>query len=646
MQDISESSGWFRRWLTRFLQNTHDHFSCYLPASIGFFSTWLLRLLFSGIEVNQEDKDFLRSLGPDKIVVYATKYRSSFEFLYFHSRYKKEKLPYPLLGLDNRIWLWQPVSRVLRIVAAFLDHVIRFRKQPNPYESGYVEREILSGAVSLVSMVDRKAFYRRYVKAKSDPLVHLLQAQAKTDREILVIPQLVLYGTRPQKSRKTMMQNVFGTEEGPGRLRRLLSLIKLPEQALVESGKPISLKDFMQSREEKGASLQYLAYELRQEVTDRINSHRKSIVGPILISREELGQKVLQSESFRQYVKELALSSDRSVYEFQAEAASYLNEIAANYSSRTIDMLGMAVGWLTRTMFDGVEVDVKGLKRLKAFSQKGPVILMPCHKSHIDYLILSYILYLNHMPCPLIAAGKNLSFFPMGTIFRNSGAFFIRRSFKGLPLYTRVFSEYIRALLETGFNIEFFLEGGRSRTGKLVLPKFGLLSILLDAYAQGACNDLYFQPIFIGYDRVLEEGSYIREVEGGEKKDENFSQMVRARKFLKKRYGRIFVEFNEPIRAKDFLSQFQVPYDKMSTQEKGVVYRNLGHRIIHAIDQVTVVTPHSLVAAAALTVPGRSFSGDDIQTMVDFYLTHLKTNQAKFSDTLMDHPPAVRQTLE
>ncbi len=646
MRNLSELFGSLRRLLDRFLKNHHDYFPCYLPPSIGRFASWLLAFLYSGIEINAEDKEFLKSLGPDKIVAYATKYRSNFEVLFFHSRFRKEKLPYPLLGLDNRIWLWQPVSRALRIVLAWLDHLIRFRKKPNPYDSGFVEKEILSGTVSLVSMVDRKAFYRRYVKAKSDPLVHLLQAQQKTDREILVIPQLVLYGTRPPKSRKTVMQNVFGTEELPGRLRRLLSLVKFPETALVEATEPISLREFMKAREADHPSLQFLAYELRLEVTDRINRLRQSIVGPILVNREELRQKVLQSESFLKYIKELALSSDRSVYEFQAEAASYLDEIAAKYSSRTIDLLGMAVGWLTRTMFDGVEMDLKGLRRLKAMSQKGPVILMPCHKSHIDYLILSYMLYLNHMPCPLIAAGKNLSFFPMGTIFRNSGAFFIRRSFKGLPLYTQVFSEYIRALLETGFNIEFFLEGGRSRTGKLVLPKFGLLSIILEAYAQGACKDLHFQPIFIGYDRVLEEGSYIRELEGGEKQEENLSQMVKARKFLKKRFGRIFVEFNEPIRAEDFLARFEVPYAKMNDQEKGVVVRNLGHRVTHAIDQVTVATPHSLVAAAALTAGGRSFSEEEILTTVNFYLTHLKMNNAKLSDTLMDPVAGVRQTLD
>ncbi|MBW1989168.1 MAG: 1-acyl-sn-glycerol-3-phosphate acyltransferase [Deltaproteobacteria bacterium] len=640
--------GRIRQKLDRFLQHTHDHFACYLPPSLGAFFTWLLGVIFSGAEINKEDKETLRSLAKDHTLVYATKYKSPFEFLFFYFRFKREGLPYPQLGLDQRILLFQPITRFLRIVAAHIDQFITFKKWPNPYESGYIQKQVLSGTVSMVSMVDKRAFYRRYVKARVDPLLHLLDVQTRSEKDILIVPQLTLYGTKPQKRKIGVMGSVFGTEERPGRLRRLLSLVKIPEKAVVEMVEPINLREFMESYADKKPSLQYLAYELRQEIVDRINRHRQSIVGPELINRDELRQRVLQSENFREYVKELALSSERSVYEFHAEAAAYLDEIAAKYSSFTIAVLDVIVRWLTDTMFDGVEVDTAGLKRLKDISKKGPVILIPCHKSHIDYLILSYVLYTNRMPCPLIAAGKNLSFFPLGPVFRNAGAFFIRRTFKGLPLYSKVFSEYIYALLEAGFNLEFFIEGGRSRTGKLVMPKFGLLSIILDAYARGAAKDLYFQPIYIGYDRVVEEGAYIKELEGQEKTAENFSQVVRARKFLKKRFGRIFLEFNEPIRAGDVMNNFEVPYDKMSRREKEIVYRNLAHRIIHAIDEVSVATPHGLVAAAALTMTSRSrsFSEQDLLDKVEFYLTHLKMKGAKYSDTLSDPPAAVRQALD
>ena len=139
---------------------------------------------------------------------------------------------------------------------------------------------------------------------------------------------------------------------------------------------------------------------------------------------------------------------------------------------------------------------------------RGPVVYIPSHKSHVDYLILSYMLYHHDLPCPLIAAGKNLSFWPMGPLFRRGGAFFIRRSFRGAVLYSRVFAEYVHTILDEGYSVEQFIEGGRSRTGKLLMPKLGLLSILLNAQKNGACEDLIFVPVSIGYDRVLEEKSY------------------------------------------------------------------------------------------------------------------------------------------
>ncbi len=159
------------------------------------------------------------------------------------------------------------------------------------------------------------------------------------------------------------------------------------------------------------------------------------------------------------------------------------------------------------------------------------------------------------MPVPLVAAGSNLSFWPMGPLFRSGGAFFIRRTFSGAILYSKVFAEYIHKLLEEGFNIEQFIEGGRSRTGKLLMPKLGLLSILLNAYKNGACEEMIIVPIYIGYDRVLEETSYLQELEGGQKEPETLRGVIKARKFLKKRYGKIYIEFNEPILVNELVEK-------------------------------------------------------------------------------------------
>ena len=156
-----------------------------------------------------------------------------------------------------------------------------------------------------------------------------------------------------------------------------------------------------------------------------------------------------------------------------------------------------------------------------------------------------------------------------------------------------------------------------------------LLSILLNAYKNGACEDLIFSPIFIGYDRVLEESAYLNEIEGKEKQPENFMQVIKARKFLNKRYGRIYIQFHDPISLKDLLFQYGTPVEDMSTKEFNILCRNLGHRVINAINSVSVVTPHALVAAAVLNCAKKSFSFDHLMSHVETYMNHL------FSQKLM-----------
>jgi len=298
-------------------------------------------------------------------------------------------------------------------------------------------------------------------------------------------------------------------------------------------------------------------------------------------------------------------------------------------------------------MFDGTSLDDDGLHRVKVVSHKGPIIFVPCHKSHIDYLILSYIMYANNMHCPHIAAGDNLSFWPLGTLFRRGGAFFIRRTFKGAPLYSKVFSGYIYRLLAEGFNIEFFIEGGRSRTGKLILPKLGLLSSLLRAYREGACTDMTFVPVYVGYDRVLEESSYLNEIEGGKKDPETLSQVIKARRFLKRRFGKIYINFHEPISLRALLARSGSSIQHMDEEAFSSFCRNLGFRIINAIDRVSVVTPHALVAGAILNCSEARLSLDHIMSHIDTYSRYLMTQEAVFSDTLRaDSVHAVRQALD
>lgn len=623
-----------RQWIDRLLKNSRDHFFCYLPSPTGISSAFILDRLFSGIFMGIEQAGVVNDLPDEAIVVYTTKHKSRFEFLFSHTRYRQRRLPVPCLAFDYDIYLWQPISRTFRVCLAYLDVLIRERRIHNPYQSDYYRRALLASGCAMLSLVEEKGFHRRFVKQKIDPLHYLIEVQKQIDRPIFLIPQLMFFSKNPLSAVPSLVDTFFGTSQRPGKARKLVTLVRYPGKIFVELSQPINLQQWLNRNSHADTTADILALKLRRRLLHQLNRHRQSITGPIVKSNEELKEAILTSDRMRTFLKKHAESRKETISEVRRKADGYLDEIAARYSPASIRILSPVVGWIINSMFDGAVIDKAGLARVKSMSMKGPLILIPCHKSHIDYLILSYILYHNNMPCPHIAAGKNLSFWPLGPIFRSGGAFFLRRTFKGAVLYARVFSAYIYKLLEEGFNIELFIEGGRSRSGKLLIPKLGLISILLDAYRNGACEDMIFVPVYIGYDRIIEEHAYIHEVEGGKKEDENLSQVIRARRFLKGRYGKIYINFHEPISTRELLSGNSVALDEMNPKAVNALCRNLGWRIINAIDRETVITPHGLVAAAILNVAKQRFSHGVLMDAIHTYLSFATTQNAKLADTI------------
>ena len=637
-QPISSLALKIHQWINRLLNHSHDHYFCFLPSPTGTISAFLLNRLFSGIFMGSEQADIVKNIPDGAIIVYTTKYKSRFEFLFAHTRYRQSRQPVPQLAFDSDIYLWQPLSRIFRICLAYLDELVQRHRILDPYRSGYYQRALLASGCGLLSLVEKKGFYRRFVKEKTDPLSYLIQLQKQIDRPIYLVPQLMFFGKKPLPAVPSLVDMFFGTSQRPGKIRKIVTLIRYPGKIFVELSQPLNLRQWLSQSAQPDKPIDYQALQLRRQLLLQNNRHRQSITGPILKSNEELKESILTSDRMGTFIKKHAASRQEPIYKIRKEADGYLDEIAARYSPTVIRIMSSVVGWIINSMFDGAVIDRAGLARVKAISRKGPLILMPCHKSHIDYLILSYVLYQNNMPCPHIAAGKNLSFWPLGPIFRGGGAFFLRRTFRGAVLYARVFSAYIHKLLEEGFHIELFIEGGRSRTGKLLVPKLGLISILLNAYRNGACEDMNFVPVYIGYDRIVEEHAYVHEVEGGKKEDENLGQVIRARRFLKKRYGKIYINFHDPISTRDLLADAPVPLDRMAQKDLNALCRNLGWRIINAIDKQTVVTPHGLVAAAALNISKPRFTQEELMEAVNAYLTFATAQNAKLADTIILNP--------
>jgi glycerol-3-phosphate O-acyltransferase len=607
----------------------------------------MLKLFYSGIRVDEQQTSVFEQIEEDAIIIFTNKLETKFDLLFAYNRYQQMELPYPEIGFDYRILLWQPIGRLVRMMLARFDRVTQGKGLPNPYRSGYIAEQLLNGKAAFLSLVSKKAFYRRFVRALTDPVRYLIDLQKSADRPIYFIPQLILFGKSPHRSRPRKIDILFGPQDQPGVLRRLHTLFRKPGKVFVELSEPLSLKDFLETSLMKDRSTDHQAVALRRLLLQQINRHRQSITGPALKTRQELKESILTNERFQNFMVNYAENRDQPIAEVRHKADSYIEEIAASYNPAVINIFSGIVGWIIRTIFDGVTVNIDLLSKIKHMSLRGPLIFIPCHKSHIDYLILSYLLYHNDLPCPLIAAGKNLSFWPMGPLFRAGGAFFLRRRFRGAVLYSKVFAEYIHKLLEEGHNIEQFIEGGRSRTGKLLMPKLGLLSILLNALQEGASHDMIIVPIYIGYDQVLEEKAYLHEIEGGKKEDENLSQVMKASRFLKKRYGKIYIQFSDPISVRSLAARQQIELAEIGSKRRNAFCRDIGTRVISAINQVTVVTPYAIVAATILNHGTSRLTRSELLGLADNYLNHLNSVGATLADTLiMDRERVFDQVIE
>ncbi|MEA3429020.1 MAG: glycerol-3-phosphate acyltransferase, partial [Thermodesulfobacteriota bacterium] len=288
-----------RVWIDKALRGTHNHYLCFLPGKTGFFSSWILKLFFSGIKINKAQILALKNLQKEGIVVYVTKYKSYFEYLFYYTRYKQDGIAFPEIGFDYKVVIWQPVSRILRIFLSYLDYMFHNLSLPDPYASGYIKQELINGRSGLLSLVEKKGFYRRFVKQKTDPLQYLIEMQQSVevgDKPIFIVPQLIFFSKKPHKSTPTITDMLFGAEEKPGKIRRLIALFKNPEKVFMEISEPINLKHFLESEQIRQRGIEYQSLVLRRNLLLQINRHRQSTIGPTLKSREEFKESILTND--------------------------------------------------------------------------------------------------------------------------------------------------------------------------------------------------------------------------------------------------------------------------------------------------------------------------------------------------------------
>ncbi|MBE9547657.1 MAG: 1-acyl-sn-glycerol-3-phosphate acyltransferase [Proteobacteria bacterium] len=601
---------------------------------------WLFSRVLRRVELAEEHVEELSKLSKRGVVVYALKNKSRLNCLILRELSFRKGIQRPVYCHGISMIIWQPFFPAVRVFLSHLFHFIFKKTILNPDKTEYLKRITLDKSSSIIYLRGSEFMGSKYVR---DPIIQLINAQRELDVPVYLVPELVAYGRRREKKDKTLLNILFGQRGNPGALRRLITFLRNSKRASVISARPINLAEFIKKNED--LSEEDISCSLRRELIDRIDGEKRAIVGPVLKSREEIIGTVLRDGDLVEFMEDMAADGKKDYNMVVRKAEKYLREIAADYNETYIEIWYRVLTWLWNNIYDGVVVDREGLARIRDVSKKMPFVIVPCHRSHTDYLLLSYVFYKYNIQLPFVAAGTNMLFGPLGYIFRKSGTFFVRRSFRGNVFYGEVFAKYVKVLLQEGLPIEFFIEGGRSRTGKMVMPRYGLLSMVIQAYEEGACDDLAIIPVFIGYDRILEEKSYLEELGGAPKEREKTLAVIKSRKLLKKRYGSVYINIAEPILLKSYLASREKSLDDMTVSERQSLYRKIGYEIVGEISEVSVVTPFSLIALGLLSHYRRGISHGDLMSIANELYDYLVFKNVKFSSTFDNTDKAVEDVL-
>ncbi len=333
-----------------------------------------------------------------------------------------------------------------------------------------------------------------------------------------------------------------------------------------------------------------------------------------------LAEDLFWSRGFQKGVARLAIVEGEPLDKMRKKTGRYLKEIAATHTPFVIDVVTGVMAWVLSLGYRQLVYSSEDLRELYQIGENHPLVFLPSHKSNSDHLVLQYVLYQNEFPPNHTAGGINMNFFPIGALLRRSGIFFIRREFKDNTAYKFTLRQYVDYLLEKRFPLEWYLEGGRSRTGKLRPPRLGMLSYVVDAYLRGLVDDIVFIPVSIAYDQISDIGSYASEQRGEKKESEGFTWALRFIANLRNRYGSIHVRFGDPLSLHDTL-----PMGTNLRSERGrYVVPKLAFEISNRINDVTPITPISLVALALLSHPDGGLTVVQTQAALDPFVEYVR----------------------
>lgn len=434
-----------------------------------------------------------------------------------------------------------------------------------------------------------------------------------------LMPAAILWGRAPGK--ENSIKWLLGEAHSPNWLAKLVIVLISGRHTLVRLSKPV---DLQQMAAQFGAAEDTARKLLRMS---RIHFYRQRLAatGPKLMNRSQLFNALLATPALKKAIADEAASKRISHTAAQQEARKLLQEIAADYRTSTLRFGDRILSWLWQKLYNGIKVNNADM--LRDLAQKGhEIVYVPCHRSHMDYLLLSYIIYHQGLVPPHIAAGINLNFWPAGTLFRRGGAFFIRRSFSGNKLYSAVFREYLSLLFMKGYAVKYYTEGGRSRTGRLLAPKTGMLAMTVQSMLRGIDRPVTLVPVYLGYEHVMEVNTYLSELQGSGKKKESVTGVLKAIRNLRD-YGYGYVNFGEPISLNQYLNQQAPdwkseinPLEAPKPQWLNPVVAKLSEQIMRHINQAAALNSINLLAICLLASDKHTLTRQELVQQLRCYL--------------------------
>ena len=626
----------------------HDRYG---PLLRSFFARY-----FGHIAFPQPALERIRQLSLQGTVVYIAPVSNLLHFLYLNHICVRHQLPLARFvnGIDPV--LLQPIDLLWERMRQLSDELnTDMQEDDGALGRTQMIETVRANQSALVFLRQPETITNPRIKPEQHLIEALIRLQQQQERPIYLVPHLIKWDNHPQREDKSVTDAIFGEGEAPGFLRSMAKLIRHHRSALVKVSDPIDLKDFVQNTTPQAESpdddptmtnpQRVLSHQLFHLLNSELFLEVFDVAGPRIRSQDDFRAEILADPKIQDYINEKSQESESKKESLRKTALDLIDEIAAEPRIHWPLTLNWVLNVFWKRMYEGFVVDETGFDKIRTAVRKGPIVFCPSHKSHVDYLVLSQICLQYRVPLPHIAAGVNLSFWPMGPIFRHSGAFFLRRSFKGDDFYPIVFRTYLRHVMSEGFPIEFFIEGTRSRTGKLLGPRFGILSWLFQAFLEGAGDDLQFVPISIDYEKVVESRSYLQELSGGEKQKEDVSALLKSRKVLRSRFGKIYVQIADPISVKDLLAERQHHDRSLDEDEKRSLMQELAHRILFEINSVSTITPSAIVAFCLLNNRRRGMNHAALIERARWLRDFIKKRQARFSATLDKFERALGKAL-